>query len=123
MLGSVTLRKTAVPWTNAGTRSAVALVRIFVETLKTKTFYQTACANTSARVQVTVSSLVTTAPPLRVTLVLAINPFVLSYKLTLSEYLANNAQVYNCTMCMLNDADNYNKHKNAPGVEALPINL
>ena len=73
--------------------------------------------------QVTVSSLVTTAPPLRVTLVLAINPFVLSYKLTLSEYLANNAQVYNCTMYMLNDADNYNKHKNAPGGEALPINL
>merc|ERR1712198_334345 len=95
VLGSVTLRKTAVPWTNAGTRSAVAL---------------TACASTSVTVQVTVSSLVTTAPPLRVTLVLAINPFVLSYKLTLSEYLANNAQVYNCTMYMLNDADNYNKH-------------
>merc|ERR1712198_480214 len=65
VLGSVTLRKTAVPWTNARTRSVVAL---------------TACASTSARVQVTASSLVTTAPPLRVTLVLVINPFVLSYK-------------------------------------------
>merc|ERR1712192_110138 len=78
VLGSAILQKTAVSWTNATTRSVVAMA-IF--------------ASTSVTVKVIALRMVTLAPSPRDTLVLANNPFVRMretlYQLTLSKYLVH----------------------------------